>query len=89
MVFRYGRVVTLLATRSITSGEEITVNYNYNMAVAPAWYEPAVRSILSLLLLIAQEFQTPMCLSIYYNDCISGTSYTNNSIKKKKSKENL
>ena len=37
MVFRYGRVVTLLATRSITSGEEITVNYNYNMAVAPAW----------------------------------------------------
>ena len=34
---RYGRVVTLLATRPITSGEEITVNYNYNMAVAPAW----------------------------------------------------
>ena len=25
----------------------------------------------------------------YYNACISGTSYTNNSIKKKRSKENL
>ena len=32
-------VVTLLALRSITEGEEITVNYNYNLAIAPAWYK--------------------------------------------------
>jgi len=36
---KFGMVVTLLALRSITEGEEITVNYNYNLAIAPAWYK--------------------------------------------------
>jgi len=36
---RFGFVVTLLACRAITMGEEITVNYNYSRAIAPPWYK--------------------------------------------------
>ena len=32
-------VVTLVARRTISAGEEITVNYNYSLAVAPQWYK--------------------------------------------------
>ena len=36
---RFGQVVTLVAVSPILPGEEITVNYNYNSAIAPAWYK--------------------------------------------------
>ena len=39
---RFGLVVTLLAMREISVGEEITVNYNYSLSVAPAWYRDCV-----------------------------------------------
>ena len=39
---RFGLVVTLLAVREISVGEEITVNYNYSLSVAPAWYRDCV-----------------------------------------------
>ena len=32
-------VVTLVAVRTISVGEEITVNYNYSLSVAPQWYK--------------------------------------------------
>ena len=35
----FGMVVTLLACRAITIGEEITVNYNYSRSIAPPWYK--------------------------------------------------
>ena len=37
--FRFGLVVTLLAARSISPGDEVTVNYNYSLSVAPDWYK--------------------------------------------------
>ena len=36
---RYGLIVTLIAKRQILPGEEVTVNYNYHQAIAPAWYK--------------------------------------------------
>ena len=38
-VFRYGKIVTLIAKRQILPGEEVTVNYNYHTSIAPAWYK--------------------------------------------------
>ena len=36
--------MTLVALRAITRGEEITVNYNYSLAVAPQWYRDCAAS---------------------------------------------
>ena len=36
-------MVTLLAARSISPGEEVTVNYNYSLSVAPDWYKQCLR----------------------------------------------
>ena len=41
--FRFGLVVTLVAARSISPGEEVTVNYNYSLSVAPDWYKQCLR----------------------------------------------
>ena len=38
-VSRFGLIVTLIAKRQIVPGEEVTVNYNYKEAIAPAWYK--------------------------------------------------
>ena len=37
--FRFGMVVTILATRNIKVGEELTVNYKYPISHAPQWYK--------------------------------------------------
>jgi len=34
--------VTIVAKRPILAGEEITINYNYNLSVAPDWYKQYV-----------------------------------------------
>ena len=41
--FRFGLVVSLVAARSISPGEEVTVNYNYSLSVAPDWYKQYLR----------------------------------------------
>ena len=35
---RFGKVVTLIALRSIQKEEEVTVNYKYPVTIAPQWY---------------------------------------------------
>ena len=42
-LFRFGMVVTILASKSIKVGEELTVNYKYPISVAPQWYKDCHR----------------------------------------------
>ena len=35
---RYGFIMSIVASRNISEGEEITVNYNYDDQDAPQWY---------------------------------------------------
>ena len=36
--FRFGLIMSIVATRDIVAGEEILVSYNYDIPHAPAWY---------------------------------------------------
>ena len=36
---RFGRIMSVVATRDISEGEELFVNYNYKLVYAPPWYQ--------------------------------------------------
>ena len=36
---RFGLIICVMAKRDLSAGEEILVNYNMDMALAPEWYK--------------------------------------------------
>ena len=36
--FRFGLIMSIVATRDIVAGEEVLVSYNYDIPHAPVWY---------------------------------------------------
>jgi hypothetical protein len=38
-IFRFGAIMSVVALRTIEPGEEIFVNYNYSVSLAPDWYK--------------------------------------------------
>ena len=40
---RFGLIMGLQAKRDIQEGQEITVDYNYNVEFAPQWYQKLAR----------------------------------------------
>ena len=38
VLFRFGLIMSIVALRDIRAGEEILVNYNYDVKLAPEWY---------------------------------------------------
>ena len=36
---RFGHIMSIVAVRTIMPGEEILVNYNYDVKMAPEWYQ--------------------------------------------------
>lgn len=38
ILFRFGQIMSIVALRDIKVDEEILVNYNYDVKLAPEWY---------------------------------------------------
>ena len=38
ILFRFGQIMSIVALRDIRVDEEILVNYNYDVKLAPEWY---------------------------------------------------
>ena len=36
---RFGHIMSVVALKTILTGEEILVNYNYDLKIAPEWYK--------------------------------------------------
>ena len=42
---RFGLIICVVAKRDLPAGEEILVNYNMDMALAPEWYKVEISSL--------------------------------------------